>query len=106
MPCLTNSYRFDAGLRDHSGMRLVTTDRLRPHDAGIMELGVVYSDRMAVPPRAGGFEWRGHCLAECTAQAHWVDSWVCGRIFTSLVHCVTVYRPQGFVACFLASWQV
>ena len=49
-------------------MRLVTTERLRAHDAGILELGVVYSDHMAIPPRTAEFEWHGHCLAECTAQ--------------------------------------
>ena len=49
-------------------MRLLTTERLRAHDAGILELGVVYSDHMAIPPRTKQFEWHGHCLAECTAQ--------------------------------------
>lgn len=28
-----------AGLRDSSGLRITYTDRLRAHDAGIMELG-------------------------------------------------------------------
>ena len=42
------------------------------HCTGILELGTVYSDHLAVPPRAAEFEWHGHCLAECTAQARGV----------------------------------
>ena len=48
-------------------MRFVVTKSLRPYDAGIMELGLVYSDKMAIPPNMEEFALSGHCLPECTA---------------------------------------
>ena len=55
------------GVKDNSGMRFYVTQSLRPNDAGIMELGLVYTDRMAIPPRQKKFPLHGHCLPECTA---------------------------------------
>ena len=43
------------------------TKNLRPYDAGIMELGLVYTDKMAIPPKMKTFSLSGHCLPECTA---------------------------------------
>ena len=43
------------------------TKNLRPYDAGIMELGLVYTDKMAIPPKMESFALSGHCLPECTA---------------------------------------
>ena len=52
---------------DDSGMRFYVTQHLRPFDAGIMELGLVYTDRMAIPPNQIHFPLSGYCLPECTA---------------------------------------
>ena len=48
-------------------MRFRVTQNLREYDAGIMELGLVYTDKMAIPPNQETFPLRGHCLPECTA---------------------------------------
>lgn len=47
-------------------MRIVVTDKLRKYDAGIMELGLEYTDKMAIPPGQIGFPLSGYCIAECT----------------------------------------
>jgi hypothetical protein len=38
------------GVVDDSGIRITYTERLRRHDAGIMELGLIYSDANSIPP--------------------------------------------------------
>ena len=48
-------------------MRFHITQNLRPFDAGIIELGLVYSDKMAIPPSQESFSLSGYCLPECTA---------------------------------------
>ena len=48
-------------------MRFHITQNLRPYDAGIIELGLVYSDKMAIPPSQESFSLSGYCLPECTA---------------------------------------
>ena len=55
------------GIVDKSGMRFLVTKNLRPYDAGIMELGLVYTDKMAIPPKLESFSLAGYCLPECTA---------------------------------------
>lgn len=55
------------GVKDNSGMRFVVTQHLRPHDAGIMELGLVYTDKMAIPPKEASFPLHGYCMPECSA---------------------------------------
>ena len=55
------------GIVDQSGMRFFVTKNLRPYDAGIMELGLVYTDKMAIPPNMDSFSLSGYCLPECTA---------------------------------------
>lgn len=54
------------GLIDHSGMRIKMVSKLRRHDAAIMELGLEYSDKMAIPPGVLAFPLSGYCIAECT----------------------------------------
>jgi len=54
------------GKSGRSGLRLWTTPRLRPHDAGIMELGLVYGDSTAIPPGSSAFTLSGSCLPQCT----------------------------------------
>ncbi|KAL0182180.1 hypothetical protein M9458_021555, partial [Cirrhinus mrigala] len=52
--------------RDSSGIRLWYTPSLRRFDAGIMELGLVYTPVMAIPPRQRSFQLTGYCTAKCT----------------------------------------
>ncbi|XP_071521635.1 dopamine beta-hydroxylase [Panulirus ornatus] len=55
------------GRVDSSGLALHHTARLRQHDAGIMELGLEYTSKMAIPPRTSAFTLSGYCVPECTA---------------------------------------
>ncbi|XP_024418171.2 dopamine beta-hydroxylase [Desmodus rotundus] len=57
------------GRRDSSGIRLYYTATLRRFDAGIMELGLVYTPVMAIPPREAAFVLTGYCTDKCTQLA-------------------------------------
>lgn len=54
------------GRRDSSGIRLYYTATLRRFDAGILELGLVYTPMMAIPPREPAFILTGYCTDKCT----------------------------------------
>lgn len=54
------------GRRDSSGIRLYYTATLRRFDAGIMELGLVYTPVMAIPPQEVAFVLTGYCTDKCT----------------------------------------
>ncbi|KAK3600154.1 hypothetical protein CHS0354_012277 [Potamilus streckersoni] len=54
------------GLVDASGIRFYVTSQLRKNDAGIMELGLEYTNKMAIPPRQELFSLTGYCIADCT----------------------------------------
>ncbi|KAG0710175.1 Dopamine beta-hydroxylase [Chionoecetes opilio] len=56
-----------AGRVDSSGLSLHYTRTLRAHDAAIMELGLEYTDKMAIPPHLSSFTLSGYCVPECTA---------------------------------------
>lgn len=43
------------------------TSRLRAYDAGVMELGLEYTDKMAIPPGQAAYTLTGYCLPQCTA---------------------------------------
>lgn len=58
-----------SGRRDSSGIRLHLTPSLRRYDAGIMELGLVYTPIMAIPPRQHAFDLSGYCTSKCTQTA-------------------------------------
>nr|XP_010952799.1 dopamine beta-hydroxylase [Camelus bactrianus] len=58
------------GRRDSSGIRLYYTATLRRFDAGILELGLVYTPVMAVPPQETAFVLSGYCTDKCT-QLHY-----------------------------------
>ncbi|XP_077593787.1 dopamine beta-hydroxylase [Stigmatopora nigra] len=58
-----------SGRRDSSGIRLHYTPSLRRYDAGIMELGLVYTPIMAVPPKQQHFYLTGYCNSKCTRTA-------------------------------------
>lgn len=64
-----NNPELKSGLIDHSGMRIKMVSKLRRHDAAIMELGLEYSDKMAIPPGVLAFPLSGYCIAECTQTA-------------------------------------
>lgn len=52
---------------DSSGIRLYVTPNVRKYDAGVIELGLEYTDKMAIPPKLEDFTLSGYCIAECTA---------------------------------------
>ena len=58
---------FFPGVKDGSGLKFLVTESLRPYDAGIMELGLIYTDHMAIPPGQFMFPLHGFCLPACTA---------------------------------------
>ena len=60
-------FTFYIGVKDNSGMRFVVTEELRQYDAGIMELGLIYTDKMAIPPNEIKFPLHGYCLPQCSA---------------------------------------
>jgi len=39
-----------SGLVDNSGFRIKMSKTLRQYDAAVMELGLEYTDKMAIPP--------------------------------------------------------
>lgn len=55
------------GVKDSSGIRFRVTRRLRPYDSGIMELGLEYTNKMAIPPGQSAFTLPGYCIPECTS---------------------------------------
>ncbi|XP_069862840.1 dopamine beta-hydroxylase [Dipodomys merriami] len=71
------------GRRDSSGIRLHYTATLRRFNAGIMELGLVYTPVMAIPPRETAFMLTGYCTDKCT-QLALPPSGI--RIFASQLH--------------------
>uniref|UniRef100_A0A8C9QQE5 Dopamine beta-hydroxylase n=1 Tax=Scleropages formosus TaxID=113540 RepID=A0A8C9QQE5_SCLFO len=58
-----------SGRQDSSGIRLYYTPTLRKYDAGIMELGLVYTPVMAIPPGERDFLLVGYCTSKCTQTA-------------------------------------
>uniref|UniRef100_A0A4W6CBV6 Dopamine beta-hydroxylase n=1 Tax=Lates calcarifer TaxID=8187 RepID=A0A4W6CBV6_LATCA len=58
-----------SGRQDSSGIRLHYTPSLRRYDAGIMELGLVYTPVMAIPPKQHTFYLSGYCTSKCTQTA-------------------------------------
>ncbi|XP_069788258.1 dopamine beta-hydroxylase isoform X2 [Narcine bancroftii] len=72
-----------SGRLDHSGIRLFLTPTLRKFNAGIMELGLVYSPIMAIPPGEESFVLSGYCTAKCTEHTL-PQSGI--RIFASQLH--------------------
>ncbi|VDK73706.1 unnamed protein product [Cylicostephanus goldi] len=57
-----------AGVYDNSGFEIVVTTDLRQFDAGIMEIGLIYSDANSIPPGQSAFPLTGHCVADCTSK--------------------------------------
>lgn len=51
---------------DSSGIMLHITSHKRKYDAAIMELGLEYTDKMAIPGRQKAFPLTGYCIPQCT----------------------------------------
>lgn len=62
--CLPHASSSDR--HDSSGIRLHYTSTLRRNDAGILELGLVYTPLMAIPPQETEFVLTGYCTDKCT----------------------------------------
>ncbi|XP_063000713.1 dopamine beta-hydroxylase [Elgaria multicarinata webbii] len=71
------------GRHDSSGIRLYYTASLRRYDAGIMELGLVYTPVMAIPPGESHFYLTGYCTDKCSQLALPPDGI---HIFASQLH--------------------
>uniref|UniRef100_T1IHN6 DOMON domain-containing protein n=1 Tax=Strigamia maritima TaxID=126957 RepID=T1IHN6_STRMM len=54
---------------DSSGIQIHYTSQLRQYDAGILELGLDDTPKMAIPPLQNEFKLSGHCIPECTEKA-------------------------------------
>ncbi|XP_066588301.1 dopamine beta-hydroxylase-like [Prorops nasuta] len=78
-----NNPELETGKVDTSGIRFVLTKHLRKYDAGVIELGLEYTDKMAIPPQQEAFILSGHCIAECTGVG--LDQTGI-RIFASQLH--------------------
>nr|CAD7448509.1 unnamed protein product [Timema bartmani] len=52
---------------DSTGVRLHISPTLRKYDGGVIELGLEYTDKMAIPPHQPQFTLTGYCISECTA---------------------------------------
>nr|XP_012142347.1 PREDICTED: tyramine beta-hydroxylase [Megachile rotundata] len=61
-----NNPELQDGHTDSSGIRFILTKSLRKYDAGVIELGLEYTDKMAIPPQQEAFTLSGHCIQECT----------------------------------------
>jgi dopamine beta-monooxygenase len=48
-------------------MQIHYTSQLRQYDAGIIEVGLEYTPKTALPPRMESVFVRGDCIQECTA---------------------------------------
>nr|WAS27820.1 putative dopamine beta-hydroxylase-like protein [Patiria miniata] len=71
------------GVVDSSGIRFRYTSSLRPHDAGILEVGATYSPNLSVPPTSDGFYLTGYCTPDCTDKGI-PDQGI--RVFASQLH--------------------
>lgn len=63
---LSDTSIFDIDYVDSSGMRLWVTTNMRPLNAAVMELGLEYTDKMAIPPGQKEFALSGYCVSGCT----------------------------------------
>ena len=64
---------YATGVIDSSGIKFHVTKELRQFDAGIMELGLEYTDKYAIPPGQPLFNLVGYCIPQCTALVRLFD---------------------------------
>ncbi|XP_076824891.1 dopamine beta-hydroxylase-like [Clavelina lepadiformis] len=57
------------GVVDRSGIRFHYTTRLREHEVGVVENGLIYTPNMVIPPGQSTFAWSGYCPSKCTSLA-------------------------------------
>ncbi|XP_019872323.2 tyramine beta-hydroxylase [Aethina tumida] len=57
------------GRVDSSGITLYTSEILKDIDAGVIELGLEYTDKMAIPPGQESFPLIGYCTSACTSMS-------------------------------------
>ncbi|CAH0546080.1 unnamed protein product [Brassicogethes aeneus] len=57
------------GKIDSSGITMYTSAILKDIDAGVIELGLEYTDKMAIPPGQESFPLFGYCTSACTAMS-------------------------------------
>ena len=63
-----NNPQLRSGIVDSSGIKLHVTPKLRKYDAGIMELGLIYNNWMAIPPGMSHAVLTGVCVEQCTGE--------------------------------------
>lgn len=66
-----NNPEHKSGFVDSSGIRFYVSPRLKQMDAGVIELGLEYTDKMAIPPGQESFQLTGYCVSECTAVVNY-----------------------------------
>lgn len=49
---------------------MYVTSKRRPYDAAIMELGLEYTDKMAIPGGQSAFPLTGYCIPQCTGVVY------------------------------------
>ncbi|ERL83295.1 hypothetical protein D910_05622, partial [Dendroctonus ponderosae] len=62
-----NNPELKSGVIDSSGVRFYVSDKLKEMDAGVIELGLEYTDKMAIPPGQESFSLTGYCISSCTS---------------------------------------
>jgi dopamine beta-monooxygenase len=70
------------------------TPTLRRFDGGVMELGLEYTDKMAIPPQQPAFIISGYCITECTAV-------VCASLISHTLNCVSEHPVTSHAALWL-----
>lgn len=73
-----------ANLRDSSGMKIHYSEKLRPHDTGVLTTGSLAHHSQLIPPRSSNFRLQGHCMEECIRMSIPENAPV--RIFTATLH--------------------
>nr|BAT68975.1 tyramine beta-hydroxylase [Ambigolimax valentianus] len=71
------------GRVDSSGIRFYVTSHIRKNDAAIMELGLEYTNKMAIPPGQSNFRLSGYCVQECTRVGTYPTGF---HVFASQLH--------------------
>lgn len=86
------------GMVDSSGVRLYITPDVRKYDAGVIELGLEYSDKMAIPPKQPDFTLSGYCIAECTAVVYYTEILIIITSFNNNIFYHEIVLPNFHVA--------
>ncbi|CAH1968308.1 unnamed protein product [Acanthoscelides obtectus] len=63
-----NNPELRSDIVDSSGIRFHVSSKLKKMDAGVIELGLEYTDKMAIPPGQEQFRLTGYCTSVCTSM--------------------------------------